>query len=97
MDFIQDQQGRHVFVRWAVAATCIKILSQAAQRIEDLIACSVLLSVIYFCIVFAIQPCLRKPSKTQWCIHWYGGRNVLHMIYGYKRHTCNIVLVITHY
>ena len=42
VDFSQDQQGRLVYVRTAVAATCIKILSQVAQRNEDLIACSVL-------------------------------------------------------
>ena len=42
MNFIQDQQGRLVYVRTAVAATCINILSQVAQRNEDLIACSVL-------------------------------------------------------
>ena len=40
--FSQDQQGRLVYVRTAVAATCIKVLSQVAQRNEDLIACSVL-------------------------------------------------------
>ena len=40
--FSQDQQGRLVYVRTVVAATCIKILSQVAQRNEDLIACSVL-------------------------------------------------------
>ena len=59
VDFSQDQQGRLVYVRTAVAATCIKILSQVAQRNEDLIACSVLLSVIFFGIVFTIQPCLK--------------------------------------
>ena len=42
VDFSQDQQGRLVYVRTVVAATCIKILSQVAQRNEDLIACSVL-------------------------------------------------------
>ena len=42
VDFSQDQQGRLVYVRTAVAATCIKILSWVAQRNEDLIACSVL-------------------------------------------------------
>ena len=42
VDFSQDQQGTLVYVRTAVAATCIKILSQVAQRNEDLIACSVL-------------------------------------------------------
>ena len=40
--FSQDQQGRLVYVRTAVSATCIKILSQVAQRNEDLIACSLL-------------------------------------------------------
>ena len=39
----------------------------------------------------------QTMSQTQRCMHWYGGRNVLHIIYGYKRHTCNIGLVITHY
>ena len=42
VDFSQDQQGKLVCVRTAVAATCIKIKSQVAQRNEDLIACSVL-------------------------------------------------------
>ena len=42
MDFSQDQQGILVYVRTAVAATCIKILSQVTQRNEDLIVCSVL-------------------------------------------------------
>ena len=55
----QDQQGRLVYVRTAVAATCIKILSQVAHGNEDLIACSVLLSVISFGIVLTIQPCLK--------------------------------------
>ena len=32
VDFSQDQQGRLVYVRTAVAATCIKILSQVTQR-----------------------------------------------------------------
>ena len=63
MDFsqLQDQQGRLVYVRTAVAATCIKIhvYSQATKRIEDLIACSMLLSVTFFGIVFTIQPCLK--------------------------------------
>ena len=59
MDFSQDQQGKLVCVRTAVAATCIKIKSPVAQRNEDLIACSVLLSVISFGIVFTIQPCLK--------------------------------------
>ena len=59
MNFSQDQQGRLVYVRMAVAATCIKIKSQVTQRNEDLIACSVLLSVISFGIVFTIQPCLK--------------------------------------
>ena len=40
MDFSQDQHGRLVHVRAVVAATCIKIKSQDAQRNEDLIACS---------------------------------------------------------
>ena len=40
VDFSQDQQGRLVHVRTVVAATCIKIQSQVAQRNEDLIACS---------------------------------------------------------
>ena len=57
MDSRQDQQGRLVYVRTAVAATCIK--SQVAQLNEDLIACSVLLSVISNGIVFTIQPCLK--------------------------------------
>ena len=55
----QGQQGRLVYVRTAVAATCIKIKSQVAQRNEDLIACSMLLSVISFGIVLTIQPCLK--------------------------------------
>ena len=55
----QDQQGRLVYVRTAFAAKCIKILSQVAHRNEDLIACSVLLSVISFGIVLTIQPCLK--------------------------------------
>ena len=59
MDVSQDQQGRLVYVRTAVAATCIKILSQVTQRNEDLIACSVLLSVITIGIIFTIQPCLK--------------------------------------
>ena len=59
MDFSQDQQGRLVYVRTAVAATCITILSHVTQRNEDLIACSVLLSVISFGIIFTIQPCLK--------------------------------------
>ena len=59
MEFSQDQQGRLVYVRTSVAATCIKILSQVTQRNEDLIACSVLLSVISFDIIFTIQPCLK--------------------------------------
>ena len=58
MDFSQDQ-GRLVCVRTAVAATCIKIKSQVAQCNEDLIACSVLLTVIPFGIVFTIKPCLK--------------------------------------
>ena len=53
MDFSQDQQGRLVYVRTVVAATCIKVLSQVTQRIEDLIACSVLLSVISFGIILS--------------------------------------------
>ena len=36
VDFSQDQQGRLVYVLTAVAATCIKILSQVAQHNEDL-------------------------------------------------------------
>ena len=48
MDVSQDQQGRLVYVRTAVAAKCINILSQVTQRNEDLIACSVLLSVFTF-------------------------------------------------
>ena len=44
MDFSQYQQGRLACVKTAVAAICIKILSQVTQRNEDLIACSVLLS-----------------------------------------------------
>ena len=59
MDVSQDQQGGLVYVRTAVAATCIKLLSQVTQRNEDLIACSVLLSVISFGIIFTIQPCLK--------------------------------------
>ena len=59
MDFSQDQRGRLVYVRTAVAVICIKIKSQVAQRNEDLIACSVLLTVIPFGIVFTIQPCLK--------------------------------------
>ena len=59
MDVSQDQQGRLVYVRTAVDATCIKILSQVTQRNEDLIAYSVLLSVISFGIIFTIQPCLK--------------------------------------
>ena len=59
MDLIQDQQGRLVYVRTDVAATCIKIYSQVTQRNEDLIAFSVLLSVISFGIVLTIQPCLK--------------------------------------
>ena len=52
MDFSQDQRGRLVYVRTAVAVTCIKIKSQVAQGNEDLIACSMLLTVIPFGIVF---------------------------------------------
>ena len=48
VEFSQNQQGRLVYVRTAVAATCIKILSQVTQRNEDLNAFSVLLSVISF-------------------------------------------------
>ena len=59
VDFSLDQQGRLVYVRKAVAATCIKILSRVTQCNEDLIACSVLLSVISFGIIFTIQPCLQ--------------------------------------
>ena len=59
VDFSQDQQGRLVYVRTAVAATFIKIKSQATQRYEYLIACSVLLSVNSFGIVFTLQPCLK--------------------------------------
>ena len=59
MDFSQDQRGRLVYVRTAVAVICIKIKSQVAQRNEDLIACSVLLTVIPFGIVSTIQPCLK--------------------------------------
>ena len=59
VDLSQDQQGRLVYVKTAVAATCIKILSQVAQCNDDLIASSVLLSVIYFGSVFTIQPCLK--------------------------------------
>ena len=61
MDFSQDQQGRLVYVRTAVAATCIKILSQVTRRNENLIARSLLLSVISFGIIFTctIQPCLK--------------------------------------
>ena len=56
---IQDRQGRLVHVRTVVAATCIKIKSPVAQRNDDLIACSVLVSVISFGVVFTIQPWLR--------------------------------------
>ena len=61
VDLSQDQQGRLVYVRTAVAATCIKILSQVTRRNENLIACSLLLSVIFFGIIFTctIQPCLK--------------------------------------
>ena len=59
MDFSQDQQGRLVYIRTAVAATCIKILSQVTPPYEDLIACSVHLSVISFGIIFTMQPCLK--------------------------------------
>ena len=59
MDFSQDQHGRLVYVITAVAATCIKIKSKVAKGNEDLIACSVLLSVISFGIVFTIEPCLK--------------------------------------
>ena len=48
-------------VRTVVAAR-LKIWRQVAQRNEDLIACSELLPVISFGIVFAIQPCHKKPS-----------------------------------
>ena len=37
----------------------LHVYSQATQCNEDLIACSVLLSVISFGIVFSIQPCLK--------------------------------------
>ena len=40
VDYSQDRQGRLVRVRTVVAATCINIYSQVAQRNEDLIACS---------------------------------------------------------
>ena len=59
MDFSQDQPGSLVYVKTAVAATCIKKLSQVTQRNEDLIASNVLLSVISFGIIFTIQPCLQ--------------------------------------
>ena len=53
VDFSQDQQSRLVNVRTAVAATCIKIKSQVAQRNEDLIACSVLLcNFLWYCIYY---------------------------------------------
>ena len=52
VDFSQDWQGRLVHVRTVVAATCIKIKSQVAQRNGDLIACNMLLSVISFGILF---------------------------------------------
>ena len=39
VDFSQVRQGRLFHVRAVVAATCIKIKSQVAQRNEDLIAC----------------------------------------------------------
>ena len=35
MGFSQDQQGRLVYVKTVVAATCIKIKSQVAQRDVD--------------------------------------------------------------
>ena len=41
--------------------------------------------------------CSGLLSVISLYLYLYGGRNVLHMIYGYKRHTCNIGLVITHY
>ena len=63
MDFSQDQQGRLVSVRTAVAATCIKIYSQVTQR--NLIACSVHLSVISFGIVFTIQPVSSNHLKRK--------------------------------
>ena len=59
MDFSQYQEGRLACVKTAVAAICIKILSQVTQRNEYLIACSVLLSVISFGIIFTKQPCLK--------------------------------------
>ena len=59
VDFSQDQQGRLVHVRTVFAATYIKIKSQVVQCNEDLIAYSVLLSVISFGVVFTIQPCLK--------------------------------------
>ena len=48
VEFSQDRQGRLVHVRTVVAATCIKIYSQVAQRNEDPIACSVLLSLVLY-------------------------------------------------
>ena len=61
LDFSQDQQGRLVHVRTAVAATLYmyKDIELGSQRNEDLIVCSVLLSVISFCIVFTLQPYLK--------------------------------------
>ena len=37
------------------------VVAQVTQRNEDLIACSVLLPVMSFSIVFTIQPCHKKP------------------------------------
>ena len=38
------------------------VVAQVTQRNEDLIACSVLLPVMSFSIVFTIQPYHKKPS-----------------------------------
>ena len=46
VDISQDRQDRLVHVRTVVSATCIKIKSHVPQCNEDLIACSVLLSMI---------------------------------------------------
>ena len=63
VDLSQDQQGRLVYVRTVVAATFIKIYSQVAQRNEDLIASSVLLSVLYLLYSHISSDHLKR-------IHW---------------------------
>ena len=40
------------------------VAAQVAQRNEDLIACSLLLPMISFSIVFTIQPCHKKNTLT---------------------------------